>query len=64
MKAFFSSPVLAWIASLTLAQWSDVAGIASFVAATSYTLWRWRRDARKDAHQRAADKLPDSVSNN
>lgn len=35
------------IASLTLAEWHSVAGIAGAIIGAAYLLWKWRKEAKK-----------------
>ena len=57
MRAFLKSvwesiklelhPLFAVAGALTLAQWSDIAGIAASSVALAYTLWRWRKESKQ-----------------
>lgn len=44
MKLSTPPPVLAFLTSLTLSQINDIAGVISFILASAYTIWRWRRE--------------------
>lgn len=41
------SHLFAVVGALTLANINEIAGIAASVVAIVYTLWRWRRDAKR-----------------
>lgn len=49
MQCFFTLLLagFGWLGEITLGQWLTIAMLGSILVQTGYTLWKWRREAKK-----------------